>query len=369
MDTPADRDVRAQRFKCDQCGAEQEFDPASGKLKCSSCGSTREVPVGSGAIVEYDLVSGLQAAPKGLTLAGTRASKCEDCGANVVFPDGTTATRCTFCGSAKVLEQDENRNAIRPESLLPFAVDKNQANQAFVDWLAKLWFRPRDLRRMARVQEVAGVYVPFWTYDAHVESSWTAEAGYYYYETEVYTTEENGQRVTRTREVQRVRWERAWGNRADDYDDVLVCASKGLPRELAEEMRTFDTHKLVPYAPGFLAGWRAEEYAVDLAQGFALAQQVMDEDQRQRCAGDVPGDTHRHLRVDSAYSGITFKHVLLPVWIAAYRYRDRVYRFLVNGQTGEVVGKAPLSWVKIALLVIAIGALLAVLIVLFGKRQ
>lgn len=366
----AEKSVKSQRFKCTECAAELRFDAASGKLKCDHCGATRDVPTGTGTIVEYDFFQGVAQAPKGLGAGGgTRTSKCQECGANVVFPDGVTATKCTFCGSAKVLEQAENQNAIRPESLLPFAVDKKRANQAFADWLGKLWFRPSDLKRMARVQEVAGVYVPFWTYDAHVESSWTAEAGYYYYETEEYTTQENGQTVTRERQVQRTRWERAWGHRADDYDDVLVCASVGLPRELADQLSTFDTAQLVPYSPGFLAGWRAEEYAVDLQHGFDFARQKMEREQQGRCGGDVPGDTHRNLHVDNTFSAITFKHVLLPLWIAAYRYNNQIYRFLVNGQTGEVVGKAPWSWIKIALFTLTLVAAAIILYYLFGRSR
>jgi DNA-directed RNA polymerase subunit RPC12/RpoP len=366
----AEKAVKAQRFTCKECGAEMKFDAGLGQLKCDHCGATREVPTGTGTVVEYDFFQGLELAPKGLAAGGaTRAAKCQECGANVVFPDGVTATRCTFCGSNKVLEQAENQNAIRPESLVPFGVDKKRANQSFNDWLRKLWFRPSDLKRMAKVQEVAGVYVPFWTYDAHVESSWTAEAGYYYYETEEYTTQENGQEVIKERRVQRTRWERAWGHRADDYDDVLVCASVGLPRELADQLSSFDTQQLVAYSPGFLAGWRAEEYAVDLQQGFGFAQEKMEHEQGKRCGGDVPGDTQRFLRVDNTFSALTFKHVLLPVWIAAYRYRNKVYRFLVNGQTGEVVGKAPWSWIKITLFVLVLLATAILLYYFFGRKQ
>jgi hypothetical protein len=362
--------VKSQRFTCSECAAEQKYDAATGKLKCDHCGATRDVPTGTGTIVEYDFFQGVAAAPKGLAAgAGVRSSKCQECGANVVFPDGVTAATCTFCGSARVLEQAENANAIRPESLVPFGIDKKRANQAFADWLAKLWFRPSDLRRMAKVQEVAGVYVPFWTYDAHVESSWTAEAGYYYYITEEYTAQENGQSVVKTRQVQRTRWERAWGHRADDYDDLLVCASVGLPRELADRFASFDTTQLVPYAPGFLAGWRAEEYAVDLQAGFGFAQEKIVKEQERRCGKDVPGDTQRSLRVDNTLSDVTFKHVLLPVWIAAYRYRNKVFRFLVNGQTGEVVGKAPWSILKITLFVLSLILLVVALYLLFGRSK
>jgi ribosomal protein S27E len=366
----AEKSVKAKRFKCDGCGAEMKWSATVKKLKCDFCGATKDAPAGEGAVVERDLFEGLAAVPHGLGAEkAVKTAKCQECGASVAFPDSATATKCTFCGSANVLEQAENTQAIRPESVLPFGVDKKKANEAFGAWLSKLWFRPSDLKRLAKVHEVNGVYVPFWTFDAHVESQWTAEAGYYYYVDEEYTTTENGETVTRTRQVRHTRWESAWGSRADDYDDVLVCASKGLPTELADQLKTFDTKQLVPYSPGFLAGWRAEEYAVDLQQGFGVAQQRMNAEQERRCAKDVPGDTQRSLSVDNSFSALTFKHVLLPVWIAAYRYNNKVYRFLVNGQTGEVVGKAPWSFWKITLFVLSILAVIVALVLIFGRNK
>jgi DNA-directed RNA polymerase subunit RPC12/RpoP len=357
-----------KRFKCDACAAELSYDAATQKLKCSFCGAVKDVPAEFGEVKEHDLFAGLAALPRGLGAEKTRTSGCQECGAQVVFAENVTATKCTFCGSSRILEQSENQNTLRPESLLPFSIDRKQANQHFATWLGKLWFRPNDLKQLARVEEVAGVYVPFWTFDADVASRWTAEAGYYYYTDEDYTVQENGQSVQKTRRVQHTRWERAWGQRNDHYDDVLVCASKGLPPELAKKLHTFDTQQLVPYSPGFLAGWRAEEYAIDLQNGFGGAQEVMQSAQEKLCSGDVPGDTQRSLRVTNTFSSVTFKHVLLPVWIAAYRYRNDVYRFLVNGQTGEVVGKAPWSWAKLALLVLAISAVLVALYFLLGNR-
>ncbi len=369
---PAEQSVKARRFKCEACGGEQLFDATTGKLKCKFCNAVRDVPTGEGAVVERDIFEGLATAPRGLGISdgGTaRTAKCQECGANVAFPDGHTSAKCTFCGSNKVLEQAENTQALRPESLLPFGIDKKKANEAFTKWLGGLWFRPSNLKAMAKVQEVAGVYVPFWTFDAHVESHWTAEAGYYYYVDEEYTTTENGEEVTKTRSVQHTRWESAWGTRADDFDDLLVCASQGLPPELADQLKTFNTQELVPYSPGFLAGWRAEEYAIDLSNGFGTAQVKMQKEQDSRCGSDVPGDTHRNLSVDNTYSAVTFKHVLLPVWIAAYRYQSKVFRFLVNGQTGEVVGKAPWSWVKITLLVLTLATIAFLLYYFFGRHK
>jgi ribosomal protein S27E len=360
-------DARAARFKCEACGAEQRYDAQSQRLRCDFCGATREVPRGEGDIVEHDLVSAfasLDQLPMGLGVTDDKIAKCQECGAQVHFNGDTTATDCTFCGSASVLLQEENRRLLRPESLVPFAIEKRRAHEEFSDWLSKLWFRPNDLRRLATVQELGGVYVPFWTYDAHVESSWTAEAGFYYYVTEEYEEEEGGQTVLKTREVRHTRWESAWGDRSDDYDDVLICASIGLPQEMADSLRSFDTSALVPYTPGFLAGWMAEEYAIDVQNGYTFAQRKIDDEQRERCSSDVPGDTQRALEVRSTYSQLTFKHVLLPIWIAAYRYRGEIYRFLVNGQTGEVQGKAPYSWLKITLAVLFAALLIAIAVYL-----
>lgn len=345
-------------FPCKSCGAKLAYDAASQGMACPFCGHKEAVAAAGArttgmAIRKIPLEEGLQLAQRGL---GAQVSTigCKDCGATVNVGQGERTTLCAFCGSAQVLAQSTNESAIRPESLLPFRIAKDDANRRFGAWIAALWFRPNDLKKIARVQEMGGVYVPFWTFDALVDSRWTAERGWHYYETETYTETVNGREETRTRQVQRTRWESASGWRQDLFDDVLVCAGKALPHALVEKFSSFDTKALVPYKPEFLAGWHAEAYAVDLMPGFQLAQGKMSNVQQGRCAGDVGGDTHRGLSVTDAFSQVTFKHVLLPIWIAAYRYNQKVYRFLVNGQSGEIVGEAPLSFWKIFFLVAAI---------------
>lgn len=345
----------AQDFPCQNCGAKLHFDAGSQSMKCPYCGAAQAVPQqqlhpAAGGGREIPIEEGLRMAVRGYGTQVTQVS-CNDCGATVNVAPGEQTAKCAFCGSHKVLSQEAASNAIRPESLVPFKIDKAGANKKFEEWLGELWFRPNDLRQMAKLQEMGGVYIPFWTFDAWVQSNWTADAGYYYYETEWYTDANGNQQ---TRQVQRTRWEPAAGWRRDFFDDTLVCASKGLPSELVEKFQTFDTKQLMPYSPEFLAGWRAELYAVDLMPAWGTAQTSMANVQQGRCSGDVPGDTHRNLSVNNQFSNVTFKHVLLPIWIAAYRYKDKPYQFLVNGQTGEVVGKAPWSFWKIFLFVLAI---------------
>jgi DNA-directed RNA polymerase subunit RPC12/RpoP len=359
----------AQDFPCQNCGAKLSYDAGAQALKCPYCGAQqavpRQPPPGAGgppSTREIPIEEGLRLAARGFGTPVTQVS-CNDCGASVNVTPGEQTARCAFCGSQQVLAQEAPGTAIRPESLVPFKVDKAAANQRFEAWLGALWFRPNDLKKMAKLQEMGGVYIPFWTFDAWVRSDWHADAGYYYYETEWYT-DQNGNRATR--QVQRTRWEPARGWRQDFFDDTLVCAGKGLPPDLVAKFQTFDTRQLTPYRPEFLAGWRTESYVVDLMPAWGQAQGSMSRVQEGRCGGDVPGDTHRGLSVRNQFSHVTFKHVLLPVWIAAYRYNGKPYQFLVNGQTGEVVGKAPWSFWKIFFLVVGVVALITTLAVLYS---
>ncbi len=357
-------EVAAERvkFPCANCGANMAWDPESDALACAYCGSRVQVPRGEGTIVERALEDAGQAA-RGLGLE-VRVARCGNCSARVSYDARSTAEVCVYCGSANVLAQEANRNALRPESLVPLDVSRAQVEQHFRVWLRRLWFRPSELRKTKRFDAV-GIYVPFWTFDCRVHSDWSADAGHYYYVTVPKMVMVNGKPRMRMVQERRIRWEPAWGARDDAYDDHLVNAS-GLPRDLIEELGHFDGQGLVPYKPEYLAGWRAEEYQLDLEQGWARAQEAVVESQRSRCAGDVPGDTHRNLRVKNQISAVRWKHLLLPVWSLQYRFRGKTYTVLVHGQTGRVAGKAPVSWVKIALFVLVLAFAGLVLLVLIG---
>jgi LSD1 subclass zinc finger protein len=361
----------AQEFPCGNCGAKLHYDAGSQSMKCPYCGFAQAVPQqqqhhpAAGGGREIPIEEGLRMAQRGFGTPVTQVA-CNDCGATVNVTPGEQTAKCAFCGSQKVLAQEAAGTAIRPESMVPFKVDKSGANKKFEEWIGGLWFRPNDLKKMAKLQEMGGVYIPFWTFDSWVRSDWTAEAGYHYYETEYYT-DANGNR--QSRQVQRTRWQFASGWRTDFFDDVLVCASKGLPQDLVSKFQTFDTKQLTPYRPEFLAGWRAESYAIDLMPAWGSAQTSMAATQTGRCGSDVPGDTHRNLSVNNQFSAVTFKHVLLPIWIAAYRYNNKPYQFLVNGQTGEVVGLAPWSFWKIFFAVLGGIALVTAIVLIYNYTQ
>ena len=339
---------------CDECGAHLRWDPSVDALSCEHCGSVRPVARGGETIVERPLEEAEHAARGfGLDLLVVR---CGACGARVAFQESTTSTECAFCGSPQLLAPEERRNPLRPESVIPLDVDAQGVRAAFTAWVKGRWFRPNALRAV-RDFEASGIYVPAWTYDARVRSEWSADSGTYYYVTVPRTVLVNGRPTTRMVRERRVRWRPASGSRQDVYDDLQVLASRGLRRDLAQELGPFDTRALVPFRPEYLAGWRAEEYQIDLLEGFEEARRRIEAEQRERCARDVPGDTHRNLRVHNQLSDVRWKHVLLPLWTLNYRFRGKVYPVVVQGHNGRVAGEAPYSWVKILLAVLALLAL------------
>ncbi|HSC97834.1 MAG TPA: TFIIB-type zinc ribbon-containing protein [Casimicrobiaceae bacterium] len=363
--TQAEIDAR-EKFACPACGGEAVWNPAQGKLVCPFCGTESPARVtAEGAIVEHDLVSALRAVPDAARgwRADVRQVRCRSCNAISVLDPSRQAQTCPFCGSAQLVPYEETKAPFRPESVLPFRRSEIEARDGIRAWYGRLWLAPSALKRRALTDTVRGVYLPYWTFDAAVEADWTAEAGHYYYETETYVV--NGE--TRTRQVQRIRWEPAAGHLSHFFDDDLVCASVGVQPTLLRGIEPFPTHELKPYDPGYVAGWVVERYQIDLVGAAERARAAMDAELQAMCAAQVPGDTYRNLVVRADYSKQTFKHILAPVWLLTYSYGARRFQCVMNGVTGAVRGQYPKSPWKIALIVLAVIIVVFVLMSLAGK--
>ncbi len=360
----------AERYPCPACGAELSWTPGQGALSCPYCGHTQEDSAAADAPhvpTEHRLDQAAMLATKGW---GTEVQevRCETCGAISEHDPKIAASSCAFCGSDQLQVYSADEALIRPESVLPFAVDKDKAAGDFRGWVSGLWFRPNALKKLSQLAKIDGVYVPCWTFDAQASSHWTAEAGHYYYETEHYTEMVNGKPQRKTRKVRKTRWVPASGSRRDHFDDVLISASTGLEQKLFDGLLPFDLSQLKGYDTQYLAGFTAERYQLGLDEGFQVAKGKMDREIHAACVRDCPGDTQRNMHVSTRYSDETFKHILLPVWIAAYDYRGTVYRYLVNGQTGKLHGTAPYSAFKIAAAVLAAVLLIAAIALLLQSR-
>ncbi|HXU66767.1 MAG TPA: zinc ribbon domain-containing protein [Casimicrobiaceae bacterium] len=355
------------KFACPACGGEAVWNPAKRALVCPFCGTESPAQIdASGAIVEHDLVAALRAIPdssRGWDRTA-RQVRCQSCNAISVVDPSRQAQNCPFCGSAQLVPYEETKAAFRPEGVLPFAIAETAARDGIRAWYGRLWLAPSALKTHALTDTVRGVYLPYWTFDAHVEADWNAEAGHYYYETE--TVYVNGQ--PRVRQVQRIRWEPAAGHVSHFFDDDLVCASIGVQAALVRGVEPFPTHALKPYDAAYVAGWIVERYQIDLVGAAQRARATMDAKLNALCAAQIPGDTYRNLSVHADYSQQTFKHVLAPIWLLTYGYGARRFQCVMNGATGAIKGEYPKSPWKVALLVLAI-IVVVIVVMTIGGRQ
>jgi hypothetical protein len=352
-------DATAQKkFSCPACGGEAQWNPAKKLLVCPFCGTTSPAQAelnasGEQVIVEHDLVAALRGIPD--DQRGWQAQKisvkCQSCQAISVFDPGRVGQRCDFCGSTALVPYEEIKEAFRPESLLPMKLAEDAVRDAIRRWYGTRWFAPNKLKHAALTDTVKGLYIPYWTFDAQVHADWTAESGYYYYTTESYT-DANGR--SQTRQVQHIRWEPSAGSLDHFFDDELVPASRGVQPLMLRKIEPFPTTKeLVPYNSGYLSGWVVERYQIDLVAAAKEARDEMDRELERLCSAQVPGDTQRDLEVESNYSGQTFKHILVPIWLLTYNYGASHYQVVINGYTGSIAGAYPKSWVKITFAVLA----------------
>ncbi len=352
-----------EEITCHQCGAKLTFAPGTDSLKCEFCGAINAIEVDEAAKAEaqkeidfYEFISKqADTAPKTEVLT----IKCDGCGAETTFDPNVVSDRCDFCDSPLTAKEGHKTSVIAPAGILPFKITGKEGIQLYQKWLKTLWFAPNKLKSYARQSEkLAGIYIPYWTYDARTFSRYTGQRGDDYQRTETYT---NSDGETEERTVTETRWTSVSGSVRRDFDDVLVSASKSLPVKYINALEPWDLENVVPYNTKYLSGFKSETYQIGLEQGYTTAQSVMELTIREDVRRDIGGDHQQITSLNTDYDKVTFKHILLPIWLSAYRYNDKVYRFMINGRTGEVQGERPYSWVKITLLVLMIIAIIGLI--------
>ena len=362
-----------RKHPCPECGANLEWNAKAQALKCPYCGT--QVPWSEDTreelgreVAELDLAQALRnpAAGRGWGTEERYEVQCQNCRAISVFLDRKVAQRCDFCGSPSIVAHEERNDAITPQSILPFKISDGQIRDKIRQWYGSRWFAPSKLKSAALTDTLHGVYLPYWTFDAHASARWQADAGFYYYTTETYRDASGN---TQTRQVQHVRWEPAAGSLQHFFDDELVPGTVGVHPQLLHQVEPFPTTTdLKPYTPEFVRGWTVERYQVDLSKAAQLNEQDMDAQLRSLCSQQVPGDTQRNLQVRREYSGRTFKHTLVPVWLVGYTYGSKTYQIVANGYTGQIAGERPYSWMKIMFALLAALLLILLIAPLFVKQ-
>ncbi len=311
----------------------------------------------------------MSSTPGPAAAAPSQQISCRNCGATTDFEVTANVLKCAFCGSEQVVAQPSDPNRPTPESILSFVVEEEQARAAYREWLGNGFFRPGDLSKSASLREIRAVFLPFWAFDARANTQWTAMSGRHRTSVRQVQTVVNGQTVLRDQQVQETDWFPASGDHVGQYTWELVSASKGLEQAWVDAIEPFNFGELREYDGKYLLGRGAEEAALDRAQAEDVARKLIEAKEQSECARLVPGDTHRDLRVSTALEDVAARMIFLPVWLAAFAYKQKVYRFVVNGQTGKVTGEAPLSYFKVALVVgaVALVVLLIIAIVAMAK--
>lgn len=330
--------------RCPQCGASARFDVARGCVGCPFCGWADE----TGAdVVGREAAGGeftREALDRGAQGFGIdrRELGCGACGAVVAVEAGALAATCPFCASNQVaIREHATVSGLRPTAILPFAVRAETCRSIAGTWLGQGWFHPQDLGKLARVEGFVGIYVPYWTFSADVRSSWEAEIGT---EREEVSTNRDGERETRTV----IDWRWKSGSVTLTPRDLLIPGTTKLSARLLTRIESaFALDGLATYDPKLLAGFQAQTYDVPLPDAWEAGRHRMREDARSACERDTGSSHVRNFSMTADLDDESWRHVLLPIWVSAYRYADRTWVVVIDGSKGRAAGQKPIAWWKV----------------------
>ncbi len=338
-------------FPCEGCGADLEFNIGVQQLKCPYCGYEKELQISEDAEIEEQDFHAMLARMEELhehdrhDETGQSEVRCSACGGSVVFTGSLTSSECPYCASPIQLDDvHDAAHRIPADGVLPFFITKDVARDNLNAWVNSRWFAPNDFKQKGGDGKFNGIYLPYWTYDTLTANAYSGQRGENY--TVTVGTGDNKRTETRTR------WYPASGAFQRFFDDVLVLATRGLPRKLMQNLEPWPLSKCVPFTQEVLAGYLARTYEIELREGFVDAKQRIDGAIEGDVRSRIGGDKQRIHSINTRYDALTFKHLLLPVWLLAYRYHEKTYQVMINAGTGEVQGERPYSWVKITLAVL-----------------
>lgn len=350
-------------YYCNNCGGVMEFDVGTQTLKCPNCDTQINIVNDTRKIVEHNFTM-RTARTIPVTEKQSSTMQCKGCGAKVEISPDCTATECPYCGASYVLAEKQEE-AIIPDGVIPFKVDKNDVKETFTKWIHKRWLAPGKLKQLYESDKIQGIYVPYWTFDADVVCDYSAEGGKRRKE-EVKNSDGSVTEKTVTD------WYNTHGRVKEFFDDVLVKASKNLKGSLLKGVEPYDTKReLASYSPEYLSGYGAECYTVSLEDAHREANDIMEQELRRMAERDVKKryDDVRNVRIAPDYREETYKHILIPVYSTAFTYNNKNYTVLINGQTGKIKGDYPKSPVKIAIIAAVIVAAIAGLFFLSSSKN
>ena len=354
--------LSAVGFPCASCGSQTVYDPASGELLCPYCRSITDIKEKEIEAPEYIFCPDTDTydAPN-WDDEGMQTLSCTSCGADIVQSTASVTSKCPFCGSAYVTEYTGDHTIISPETMIPFRVTRETAADSYARWAKKRFCAPSSFKKNATAENLTGVYLPYFTFDQDMTTEFSGQGGRD--RVVYYTVRENGKTVTRSRVV--TDWFPYFGVHHMSFDDAPVCASRKIDRELLSRVGSFSLKVLSVYDPAYLAGFVAERYDISLKSSYETANATFEARVEQDIRRRGRYDHYRFMRYDHHADRIKFKHILLPVWNGVCHYGKKVYPFVVNGETGQAAGRAPVSPFRVLLAVLGSCAAIALLTFLF----
>lgn len=345
--------------KCPKCGGIMDFDPASGNLKCPYCGNIemiKQAEEEAKAIEELDFNSVEETGNCDWGVE-TKTVYCKSCGGEMVYDALAISGECPYCGSNQVMEA-KAEHTLAPGGVCLFKIDAKQAATNFLHWIKKRFFCPKEAKQKAKPKDMKGFYLPYWTFDTQTFTTYQAEYGI-----QRHVKKSDGSTTTKTD------WYRCSGSYQAFIDDQPVCGTKQHDNSLLNGILPYNTADNKPYKPEYVAGFGSERYSIGIKDAWEIAKGLISGRLKSSIKSKIKVEHHaddvRSLRLSTNYSAVKYKYLLIPVWMASFKYRDKLYRFMVNGQTGKVSGHIPISPWKVLLVVL--GALAAIgLIVYFN---
>jgi hypothetical protein len=358
---------KAHQYSCPSCGAALEFAPGTAGMVCPYCSAKLDIapPSGGSQKLDYAAYAGLPHVPVA-ELAAFDLS-CKNCGSQQAST--AIAGRCASCKGAMVTTDDRGGELKAPDGVVPFVVTKDTATEEFQAWTKSRWFAPNAMKKVGSTDSMRGAYLPHWGFDDKTTSDYTGQRGEHYYTTETYTTQENGQTVTRTRQVQHTAWYPASGRVSRDFTDVVTTGITQPDADTLEKLGPWSAADATGYQSEYLAGFDSPRYDIDASTGWVQAKQEMAGIIEQDCRQDIGGDEQRVSSVQTYDEAVLFRLLLLPLWIATYLFAGKTFHVYVNANTGKVIGERPYSWVKIAAAVVAVLVAVAVGVLLYQINQ
>lgn len=341
-------------FKCPSCGANMTYEPENKQLKCDYCGATKKIEHDTN-VVERDFSELFEHFYE--EGDSVRSICCENCGATEIVRDNTLSMKCPFCDSPLVLKKDQIK-LVKPDSIIPFAIDAQNAKQRCLQWLKKRFFAKKAFKDNLKLKVPNGIYYPIWTFDANTFTNYDGMLGKTY---TVTRRDSKGNTHTETR----IKWFSVKGTRRDYFDDMVINASSYIDDTTMTKLQPFAKEQFVLYSNEYLAGYVANTYTVDPYSAFDSAQVKMKDAIRQRIISHYNADRVNYLNMDMILSHKTFKSAFVPIYVTGAKFKEKWYAQYMNGATGKIVGKYPKSVIKILLtILLALGIIGGIILLL-----